>query len=126
MLLNLLGKGYLGMDCPVGLPCPKCKKLSIRFHVDATISMKHGMCFPIAGDEIDAIKTQTGRLDIPWFRLAEGAALQHDIPDSVPMGQRVRMLVDEIATAKPSDTITSMFYRFVVTRLKLSYVRTLD
>ena len=87
--------------------------------------MKHGISFPSVGDEIDAAKSQTGRLDIPWFRL-EGADLQHDMPDSVPTGQRVRMRVDEIATVKPSDTITGMFYQFVVTRLKLSYVRSLE
>ena len=86
--------------------------------------MIHGGEFPAVGDEIEGSMMRNGKLDIPWFTLKE-ADVQHDVPGDIPQGQRVRLRVDEIVTEKPADSVTVMFYRFVVTKLKLSFVRTL-
>lgn len=96
----------------------------MQFTLDATISVIRGVNFPDVGDEIDASINQDGTLDIPWFTL-DAADLQHDIPDTIPPG-RVRLRVADIETQEPTDTVMSMFYRLVVTKLTLSFVRSLS
>lgn len=121
ILLNLLGEGYLVTDRPSALMCPKCNTSHVQFHLDATVSLIHGIDFPSVGDEIDGSITRNGKLDIPWFTL-DAADVNHDIPQDITAGQRVRMRVTEIVTNKPTDTVMSMFYRFVVTKLCLTFV----
>lgn len=93
----------------------------MQFHLDATVSLIHGIDFPSVGDEIDGCIKQNGKLDIPWFTL-DAADVNHDIPQDLAAGQRVRMRVTEIVTNEPTDTVMSMFYRFVVTKLCLTFV----
>ena len=101
--------------------CPKCNTSRVQFHLDATVSLIHGIDFPNVGDEIDGCIKRNGKLDIPWFTL-DAANVNHDIPTNLTVGQRVRMRVTEIKTDKPTDAVMSMFYRFVVTRICLTYV----
>lgn len=124
-LLEMLGKGWLVTGKPSSLTCPKCDNAKVEFHLDAHLNIVHGTTFPEVGDEIDGFIKKNGKLDIPWFTL-DAATVNHDIPDDVSPNQRVTMRVTEITTAKPTDTVQSLFYRFVVTELGLAYVATLS
>jgi hypothetical protein len=93
----------------------------VQFHLDATVSLFRGIDFPSIGDEIDGCIKRNGKLDIPWFTL-DAADVNHDIPQDLTAGQRVRIRVTEIVTNEPTDTVMSMFYRFVVTKLCLTFV----
>lgn len=120
-LLNLLGEGYLVADRPSALMCPKCNASHVQFHLDATATLIHGIDFPSVGDEIDGCIERKGCLEIPWFPL-DTADVNHDIPQDLRPGKRVRMRVTEIVTSKPTDSVLSIFYRFVVTRICLTFV----
>ncbi len=121
MLLNLLGKGYLVTGRPSQMLCPKCDNSNLTFHMDATVSLLHGTDFPSVGDEIEGRMKKGGKLDIPWFPL-DAADVCHDIPASVAVGNRVRLRVNEIATSRPTDSVKSMFYRYVVVKLDVCFV----
>jgi hypothetical protein len=77
--------------------------------------------FPAIGDEIDGCIKDDGKLDIPWFPL-DAAEVHHNIPTDLSSGQRIRMRVTGIKTAKNNDKVRSMYYRNVVTELALQYL----
>lgn len=124
MLLELLGKGWLVTEKPSALTCPKCENEKLIFHFDAHLHLAYGIDFPAVGDLIDGCIKRNGKLDIPWFTL-DAASVDHDIPNSIERGQRVTMRLTSITTAKPTDTVQSMFYRKVVTHLGLQYINLL-
>lgn len=126
MLLEILGKGWLVWDKPSALTCPKCKNSKLQFHLDATLSILGGIDFPKIGDKIDCFIKRNGELEIPWFALDAAAKINHNIPDDLQPGQRVRVSVTSITTERPTDTVQSIFYRKVVTKLILEYVKTLS
>lgn len=121
MLLELLGNGWLVVEKPSALTCPKCETEKLVFHFDAHLHLAYGIDFPAIGDLIDGCIKRNGKLDIPWFTL-DAATVHHNIPDSLERGQRVTMRVTSISTAKPTDTVQLMFYRKVVTHLELQYL----
>ncbi len=122
--MDILGKGWLVTGKPSALTCPKCSNAKVEFQLDAHLNIAHGIDFPNVGDQIDGCINKSGKLDIPWFTL-DAASVEHDIPDHVRPGQRVALRVTQIMTAKPTDTVRSLFYRYVVTELGLQFVRTL-
>ena len=93
-------------------------------HFDAHLRLAYGINFPAVGDEIDGCTKKNGKLDITWFTL-DAAMVHHDIPTDLARGQRITMRVTSITTAKPTDTVPSMFYRNVVTELGLQYLNML-
>ena len=126
MLLKILGKGWLVTDKPSALTCPKCKNSKLQFHLDAHLSMMRGINFPVIGDRIDCCVKRNGKLDILWFALDASATIHHNIPDNLKPGQRIATRVTSIVIEKPTDTVKSMFYHQVVTRLTLEYIKTLS
>jgi len=120
-LLEILGEGWLVADKPSDLTCPKCAKAKLQFHLDAHLYRVYGTDFPRIGDEIDGCIKKNGKLHIPWFTL-DAAKVTHDIPDDLKSGQRITLRVTRITTAKPIDTVRSLFYRRVVTDLGLEYI----
>ena len=125
ILLNMLGDGYLVADRPSALLCPKCNASHLHFHLDGTVSLIHGLDFPGVGDEVEGCVMPNGQLDIPWFPL-DAADVTYKIPQELTVGKRVRMRVTEIEINEPTDTVMWMFYRFVVTRICLTFISTLS
>jgi hypothetical protein len=123
-LLEIFGKGWLVSNRQSSVTCPKCENAKLFFHLDAHLHLVRGIDFPRVGDEIDGCIKRNGKLDIPWFTL-DSATVTHDIPSNIQPNQRVTLRVIAINTAKPTGTVQSMFYRYVVTQLELQYVATL-
>ena len=120
----MLGEEYLVADRPSALLCPKRNASYVHFHLDATVSLIHGIDYPGVGDEIEGCVMPNGKLEIPWFPL-DVADVTYSMPQDLAVGKRVRMRVTEIETNRPTDTVMRMFYRFVVTKICLTFVSTL-
>ena len=117
---NLFGKGWYVTGGASSIQCPKCQTATLSFYESAHLHIGFGILFPKPGDLVHVEMKRDKSLHIPDLHL-EKADIKHNAPSSLKALDRFVAAVTKISTMKPTDNVTSLFYRKVVSVLHLDY-----
>ena len=117
---NLLGKGWYITGGASLIQCPKCQSATLSFYESAHLHIGVGVLFPKLGDLVHVEMKRDKRIRIPDLHL-EKADIKHNAPSFLKVRDRFVAAVTKISMIKPTDNVTSLFYRKVVSDLHLDY-----